>query len=274
MRADLDWSALSRFAIALARASEREILPHFRKNIAVDVKSGPIWDPVTEGDRAGERIIRKMIEETYPEHGIHGEEYGEKPSRSGFTWVLDPVDGTRAFICGMPTWATLIGLTYEGEPILGIMNQPYVGDLFYGTPEGSWLIYNDETRPIRTRQGVALKDATAGTTAPELYRTPEAAKAYAALQKAVRLVRYGGDAYFFAVLAAGHLDIALDSGLQAYDIAALIPIIKGAGGVVGSWDGSNPASGGNIITAGSQSLLEDAVAVMKDSAEPKGPRIR
>jgi myo-inositol-1(or 4)-monophosphatase len=259
-----DWLELSRFAIQLARAAEAEILPHFRRNVAVDVKTGPVFDPVTEGDRAGERIIRRMIEESYPDHGIHGEEYGEKPSRSGFTWVLDPVDGTRAFICGMPTWATLIALTHEGEPLLGVMNQPYVGELFYGTPEGAWLMYRGETKPIRARQGVALKDATAGTTAPELYRSPRDAAAFARLQKAARMVRFGGDAYFFAVLAAGHLDIALDAALQPYDIAALIPIIKGAGGAVGSWDGGNPARGGNVITAGSQTLLEEAIAVMRE----------
>ncbi|NJM30321.1 MAG: histidinol-phosphatase [Rhizobiales bacterium] len=274
MTATPDWSELSRFAITLARASEAEILPHFRKNAAVDVKSGPIFDPVTEGDRAGERMIRKMIEETYPDHGILGEEYGEKPSRSGFTWVLDPVDGTRAFICGMPTWATLIALTYEGEPRLGVMNQPYVGDLFYGTPEGAWLIYGGETKPIRARQGIALKDATAGTTAPELYRKPKDAAAFSRLQKAARLMRFGGDAYFFAVLAAGHLDIALDAALQSYDIAALIPIIRGAGGAVGSWDGGDPAKGGNVITAGSQTLLDEAIAVMNDAPEPSGPRFR
>jgi myo-inositol-1(or 4)-monophosphatase len=271
MTATPDWQDLSRFAIGLARASETEILPHFRRNVAVDVKSGPVFDPVTEGDRAGERIIRKMIEETYPDHGIHGEEYGEKPSRSGFTWVLDPVDGTRAFICGMPTWATLIGLTYEGEPRLGIMNQPYVGDLFYGNPEGAWLIYGGETKQIHTRQGVSLRDATAGTTAPELYRKPHDAAAFARLQKAARMMRFGGDAYFFAVLAAGHLDIALDAGLQPYDIAALIPIIRGAGGAVGSWDGGDPAKGGNVITAGSQALLDEAIAVMNGAP---GPRLR
>src|SRR5438128_257929 len=114
-----DWLMLTAFAQQLASASAAEILPYFRKDPAVDVKAGEVWDPVTEADRAGERVMRVMIEERFPDHGILGEEYGRKDSRSGWTWILDPVDGTRAFICGMPTWATLIGLSYEGEPKIG-----------------------------------------------------------------------------------------------------------------------------------------------------------
>ena len=133
----LDWTELTAFAVALARASEAAILPYFRQNTAVDVKESVVWDPVTEGDRAGERVIRQMIEERYPDHGIHGEEYGVKEGKSPFTWVLDPVDGTRSFICGMPTWATLIGLNFEDRPMVGLMNQPVVGDMFYGSPEGA-----------------------------------------------------------------------------------------------------------------------------------------
>src|SRR5260221_5794366 len=119
-----DWQELTHFAISLAKASATEILPFFRQNARVDVKDGPVWDPVTEGDRAGERAIRQLIEERFPDHGIHGEEYGVKAARSPFTWVLDPVDGTRSFVFGMPTWATLIGLTYEGRPVIGRMSQP------------------------------------------------------------------------------------------------------------------------------------------------------
>ena len=161
-----DWTDLTRFAVALAQASASEILPFFRRNTAVEVKDGPVWDPVTEGDRAGERIIRRMIEERYPDHGIHGEEYGTKEARSGFTWILDPVDGTRSFVCGMPTWATLIGLSYEGRPVVGLMNQPVVGDMFYGSPEGAWHDYRGAVTAIRTRSGVPLARASIGTTAP------------------------------------------------------------------------------------------------------------
>src|SRR6185436_17828936 len=240
-----------------------EILPYFRRNTTIEVKPHVDWDPVTEGDRAGERIIRKMIEKRFPDHGINGEEYGIKPGKSHFTWVLDPIDGTRSFVCGMPTWATLIALYAEGKPVIGVMNQPFVGDLFYGNPAGAWNNYRSTTEPIRTREGVRLANAAAGTTAPELYRSEDDQRAFQNLRKAVKLMRYGGDAYFFSVLAAGHLDIAMDAGLQPYDIGALIPIIEGAGGAVGSWSGSVPAEGGNIICAGSQALLEAAIAVMK-----------
>ena len=259
---DPDWTALTAFAVALAAASAAEILPHFRCNIAVDVKDNPIWDPVTEGDRAGERIIRRMIEETYPDHGIHGEEYGIKEARSPFTWVLDPVDGTRAFVCGMPTWGTLIGLTYEGRPVVGVMNQPFVGDMFYGNPQGAWHDHRGARSAIRVRQGVPLVRASVGTTAPELYRNEKDQSGFQRLRKAAQLTRYGGDAYFYAMVAAGHMDIAMDCGLQPYDIVALLPIVLGAGGAAAEWTGGDPAKGGNVMVAGSQALLDEALAVM------------
>ncbi len=258
-----DWAELTRFAIALAHASADEILPFFRRNTKVDVKDGPVWDPVTEGDRAGERIIRRMIEERYPDHGIHGEEYGIKDARSPFTWVLDPVDGTRAFVCGMPTWATLIGLNYEGRPAVGLMNQPVVGEMFYGSPEGAWHDYRGTASHIASRKGIPLSRATIGTTAPELYRSDRDQAGFQRLRASAQLTRYGGDAYFFCLMASGHLDIAMDCGLQPYDIAPLLPIVTGAGGHAAEWTGGDVARGGNIITAGSRELLEEALTVMR-----------
>lgn len=257
-----DWAELTRFATALARESAAAILPYFRRNAVIDVKEGPVWDPVTEGDRAGERAIRALIEKHYPDHGIHGEEYGLKEARSPFTWVLDPVDGTRSFVCGMPTWATLIGLSYEGRPVLGLMNQPVVGDMFYGSPEGAWHDYRGAVSRIATRQGVPLSRAAIGTTAPELYRSAENQRRFQNLKAKAQLTRYGGDAYFFCMTAAGHLDIAMDCGLQPYDITPLLPIVEGAGGVAAEWTGGDLAQGGNVITAGSRALLEEALEVM------------
>ncbi len=257
-----DWAELTRFAIALAEASAAEILPFFRRNTQVDIKDGPVWDPVTEGDRAGERIIRQMIEERYPDHGILGEEYGAKESRSPFTWVLDPVDGTRAFVCGMPTWATLIGLSYEGKPAVGLMNQPVVGDMFYGSPEGAWASHRGTESHIATRKGIPLSRALVGTTAPELYRSEENQRRFQQLKSRAQLTRYGGDAYFFCMMAAGHMDIAMDCGLQPYDITPLLPIVTGAGGFAAEWTGGDIMKGGNVITAGSRELLDEALAIM------------
>ena len=257
-----DWAELTRFAIALAGASADAILPYFRQNTAIEVKDGPVWDPVTEGDRAGERAIRRLIEQHFPDHGIHGEEYGIKEGRSAFTWVLDPVDGTRSFVCGMPTWATLIGLSHEGRPVLGLMNQPVVGDMFYGNPQGAWHCYRGTTAPIATRKGVPLARAALGTTAPELYRSAVDQSRFQALRARAQLTRYGGDSYFFCMLAAGHIDIAMDCGLQPYDITPLLPIVTGAGGVAAEWTGGDLAKGGNVITAGSQALLDEALAIL------------
>ena len=226
-----DWAELTRFAKTLAEASAAAILPYFRRNTTVDVKDGPVWDPVKEG-------------------------------RSPFTWVLDPVDGTRAFVCGMPTWATLIGLSFEGRPVVGLMNQPVVGDMFYGNPEGAWHDYRGTTAAIVTRKGVALSRATVGTTAPELYRSEENQRRFQALRRTAQLTRYGGDAYFFCLMAAGHIDIAMDCGLQPYDITPLLPIVTGAGGAAAEWTGGDLARGGNVITAGSRALLDEALAIM------------
>jgi myo-inositol-1(or 4)-monophosphatase len=252
-----DWQELTAFALSLAEAAGRAILPHFRKNAPIDVKQHESWDPVTEGDRAGERAIRQLIEAHYPTHAILGEEYGSKAGSSGLTWVLDPVDGTRAFVIGLPTWMTLIGLYEDGEPRLGVAAQPFIGDTFYGNPHGAWLNHRGKTETIKVRPSVTLSDAALGTTTPHLYKGKDR-EGFDRLRHAVKVTRYGGDAYFFALLAAGHLDLAMDAGLQTYDIAALIPIMRGAGGYVGSWENTNPHQGGHILAASSEALFEAA----------------
>jgi myo-inositol-1(or 4)-monophosphatase len=255
------WTELTDFALTLAQASGEAILPHFRQNVAVDAKIHENWDPVTEGDRAGERAIRHLIEKHYPTHGIIGEEYGTKTGTSGLTWILDPIDGTRAFVIGLPTWGTLIGLYEDGVPKIGIMHQPFVGDLFFGNPHGAWLEHRGQRSPIRVNGGKPLSDAIAGTTSPYLYKGKDQ-DAFQRLQSKTKLMRFGGDCYFFALVAGGHLDIALDPALQIYDIAGLIPIITGAGGHVGSWSGNDSSKGGNVLVSSSQRLFEEAIAAM------------
>jgi myo-inositol-1(or 4)-monophosphatase len=251
------WNELTTFAQKLAAAAGEAILPHFRKNAPIDVKVHEHWDPVTEGDRAGERAIRELIERHYPSHGIIGEEYGTKHGSSSLTWVLDPVDGTRAFVIGLPTWMTLIGLYEDGEPVLGVACQPFVGDVFYGNPDGAWLNHRGTVERLHVRQPVELANAALGTTTPHLYKGHDR-EGFERLRESVKVTRYGGDAYFFSLLAAGHLDIAMDTGLQVYDIAALIPIIRGAGGHVGTWTDNNVHQGGNILAASSEALCHAA----------------
>jgi histidinol phosphatase-like enzyme (inositol monophosphatase family) len=263
MPAAPNWTEFTQFALELAQASAAVILPFFRRDIEIDVKSGVVWDPVTEGDRAGERVMREMIEGRFPDHGILGEEFGEKSSRSGFTWVLDPVDGTRAFISGMPTWATLIGLNLEGRPRVGVMNQPFVGETFYGNPEGAWSRHQGSLRKLATRKARPLAQSTLTTTAPELYRSQSEKDVLKRLSATARLTRYGGDAYFFCVLAAGQIDLAIDAHMEPYDIAPLIPIIEGAGGLVTTWDRGDAAQGGNVIAASSRAVHEEALAVIR-----------
>lgn len=272
MAQEPDWTRLLQFAEHLAHAAAAEIMPHFRKEIPVDVKADVVWDPVTEADRAGERAMRALIEAHYPEHGIHGEEYGEKPSRSGFTWILDPVDGTRSFLCGMPTWATLIGLNFEGSPGIGVMNQPHTGEMFTGAPGRTLLKHRGTTQVLKVRPPRPLAQCTLTTTAPELYRTPAEKAVLASLSAATRLTRYGGDAYFFCMLAAGQVDIAMDARMQPYDIAPLLPIVRGAGGVAARWDGGDPAQGGDVVTASAPQLLEEALAIIRNATPQGGER--
>ena len=248
-------TTLTSFALSLAELSGQAILPHFRSTLKVDNKQAAHWDPVTEGDRAAERVIRQAIEKAYPTHGIIGEEYGEKKGSSAYTWILDPIDGTRAFVIGMPTWTTLIALYKDGKPFIGLMNQPFVGEVFYGSPEGAFFQRGGEKRSLKVAAPKPLAQALVGTTSPHLYQPGDNIEN---LRKKTRLLRYGGDAYFFALVAAGHMDIALDAGVQIYDIAALIPIVTAAGGIVGCWDDGDINKGGNVMMASCQELFDEA----------------
>ena len=261
MNSTTETAQLTEFMVQLATAAGAAILPFFRNPLEIDNKGGKTWDPVTAGDRAAELAIRSLIEQNYPSHGVIGEEFGETKANSSYTWVLDPIDGTRAFVIGLPVWTTLIGLYRDGKPLLGLMHQSFVGETFVGTPEGSFHLRDGHKTPLRVAGPKPLAAVMAGTTSPHLYKNQQS---FDRLRHAVRLMRYGGDAYFFSLMAAGHLDLALDAGLQIYDIAALIPIIKGAGGVVDTWDGKDPSLGGNIISASNQQLLEEAKALLQD----------
>ncbi len=202
--------------------------------------------------------MRQLIEAHYPDHGIFGEEFPEKPARGPFCWMLDPIDGTRAFIMGLPVWGTLIGLDHDGAPFLGMMNQPYTGERFWASQEGAHFRNAGDECFITTRKGSQLADAILVATAPDMFPMAEFER-FSALSAAVRMTRFGGDCYLYCMLAMGFLDIVAEAGLKPFDIAPLIPIIRAAGGVVTTWDGGDPAKGGNVVAAGDAALHEAAL---------------
>lgn len=263
----VELKALEAFALTLADAAARIALPLFRSvELGTDNKLAQGFDPVTEADKGAERAIRERITADYPDHGIIGEEYGEHQPDADYVWVLDPIDGTRAFISGLPLWTTLIGLRYKGRPLLGLISQPFLKEVFLGSPLGSRLITPDGETPLKTRQGVGLPQALFGTTDPNLFSGDEVA-AVANLRKAARLTRYGCDAYAFAMVAQGTMDAAFETGLKAWDIDAIIPVIENAGGVVSDWRGDSVGNeGGQVLAAGSKALLDEALAHLRPAA--------
>ncbi len=246
----------------LAEFAAAETLPRFRNGTSVVNKHASGFDPVTEADRAAETAIRRAIEASWPDHGILGEEHGAMGMDRDFVWVIDPIDGTRAFISGLPVWGTLVGLYEKNRAIMGLMDQPFTGERFVAGPEGAYYSRQGSDRaPLKVRDCEALEHATLFTTAPELY-AGETARRFETLRASVRLTRFGCDCYAFGLLAAGHIDIVVERGLQPYDIAALIPIIEQAGGIVTTWAGERPEQGGDIVACGSRAVHEAAMKLL------------
>lgn len=262
-------SALLSCAHALADASAKAIRPYFRKAIEVDDKGGKAgFDPVTAADRAAERAIARYLAQTYPDHGIIGEEYGEVLPDARFRWVIDPIDGTRAFIMGLPTWGTLIGLLDGTELILGVMDQPFTGERFWASTGAAHLRTGDgKTRKIKTRACPDLARAVFSTTHPDLFTTAAEKAVHDGVKSAVRMTRYGGDCYAYCLLAAGHIDVIVEPGLKPYDIAALVPIIERAGGRVTTWDGGPAANGGDIVACGDPALHSKILRVIAKAGQ-------
>ncbi len=258
-----------KFVEELADVSGEAIMPFFRTTLAADDKAhGGAFDPVTEADRAAELAMRRLIERTFPNHGVIGEEFGNKHDDAEYVWVLDPIDGTKSFISGFPTWGTLIGLQHRGQPCYGLMHQPFTRERFHGDGEAAYWRgparngkAGVERRKLSVRPCATLAQATLMTTSPLLIE-PELRERFQHVEAEVRLSRYGGDCYAYCALAAGHVDLVIESGLNAYDIVALIPIIEGAGGVVTTWDGGDPARGGAIVAAGDRGLHETAMRLL------------
>lgn len=250
---------LSAFLDGLADAAAAAILPYFRGPLSVENKHAAGFDPVTIADRAAETAMRTLIESTYPADGIVGEEHGAIRVEAENVWVLDPIDGTRAFIAGLSTWGTLIGLMRRGKPVLGMMAQPYVGERFWGDGGSAWSHGPAGRCQLATRPCPSLSEAVLMTTSPARF-TEEERPLYDAIEREVRLVRYGTDCYGYCMVAAGHADVVIESGLQPYDVVALAPIVEGAGGVMTTWTGGSPASGGRIVACGDPRLHERVLA--------------
>ena len=245
---------LAHFAAQLADAAARETLPLFRNLATVENKLTDGFDPVTEADRAAEAAMRKLIEAHYPDHAISGEEFDDK-SGGALEWVLDPIDGTRAFMSGIPTWGTLIGLNHDAMPVLGVMEQPFTGERYHAMQGGgSFLTHGGQTKAIKTRACKNLDDAVLATTSPEMFADTPAEGKWHDLAAAAKLTRYGGDCYNYALLALGQIDAVVEQGLKNVDIQPLVTLIEEAGGIVTDWQGGPAHHGGTAVACGDAEL--------------------
>jgi myo-inositol-1(or 4)-monophosphatase len=251
----------STFVDQLATVSGDTILPFFRTTLAIENKQPGGFDPVTAADRAAEDVMRTLIRKSFPSHGILGEEYGAERTDSEYVWVLDPIDGTKSFIAGMLAWGTLIGLMRFGEPVFGMMHQPFTRERFSG--DGGAASYRGPAgnRELRVRDCASLDDAVLFTTSPLLMNKTDRA-AFGRLENAVKLSRYGGDCYAYCMLAAGLIDLIIETEIKPYDIVAVIPIVAGAGGIVTTWENGPAQEGGRVIVAGDKRVHQAALEML------------
>ena len=255
----IDFSA---FVNELATVSGETILPFFRTALSIEDKGRPgSFDPVTAADHAAEMAMRALIRRTFPDHGIIGEEFGQERADAEYVWVLDPIDGTKSFISGMPAWGTLIALTRSGEPVFGMMNQPFTRERFSGDGRAARYRGPAGERALRVRPCADLSEAVLFTTSPRLMNGDDRAT-FGRVEDVVRLSRYGGDCYAYCMLAAGHVDLVIETELKPYDVLPLVPIIVGAGGVITTWEGGAPNAGGRIIAAGDKRVHKAALEML------------
>jgi myo-inositol-1(or 4)-monophosphatase len=255
---------LLEFALATAKSAGEAILPHFRVALDVADKGGiKGYDPVTVADHAAETVIRSAIARAYPDHGIHGEEHGKEQGTSKYTWVIDPIDGTRSFILGQMHWATLIALHDGDGVVVGVAHQPYVGESFLSTAGGpsEWR-RGEERRTLKTRPCPSVAEAVVACTDPKMFRVPAERAAFDRVADRARLTRWGGDCYAYCLLAMGLIDIVVEAGLHPYDVQALLPIVNEAGGVMTTWDGGRADDGGRIVACGDPALHAEAMRLL------------
>ena len=259
---------LDGFLLELNAAAAAAVLPLFRADHGLEDKGGRGgFDPVTNADRGAEAAIRRLIAERFPDHGVIGEEEGADRPEAEFVWVVDPIDGTRAFVAGLPVWTTLIGLRFQGAPVLGSIAQPYLREFFIGSPVlGSRLVTPDGERRLQVRDCPELTGAVIATTDPQLFNGAELA-AWTQVRAAARLTRLGCDAYAYAMVALGTLDMVIESGLKSWDVEAAVPLIEGAGGLVCDWRGRRIGrDGGQMVMAGDPRCLKAALTALSRAA--------
>lgn len=263
-RADLDPRALWDVVEKLADAAGQAILPYFRTSkFTTENKDAVGFDPVTQADRAAEQAMRDLLAKLRPDDAIWGEEFGQTAGTSGLTWVLDPIDGTRGFISGTPTWGVLIALSDGNGPIVGCIDQPYTGERFCGgLGRADWSGPRGTSGALKTRQVETLADAILFSTFPEI-GSPEEREGFENVRDQVKLTRYGMDCYAYALLAAGQIDLVIETGLNAYDVQGPIAVIQAAGGIVTDWQGKPAHLGGRVLAAGSKDLHAAALDILK-----------
>ena len=252
----------SSFVDELARISGETILPFFRTSLEIENKKTGGFDPVTVADRAAEDAMRALIRRYFPAHGILGEEYGSERTDAEYVWVLDPIDGTKSFIAGMLAWGTLIGLMRFGEPVFGMMHQPFSRERFTG--DGGAARYRGPSGPrdLHVRRCEGLSDALLFTTSPLLMDKADRA-VFGSVEDKVKLSRYGGDCYAYCMLAAGNIDLIIETEIKPHDIVPLIPIVAGAGGIITTWENGPAQNGGRIVVAGDKRVHEQALEMLK-----------
>ena len=254
------------FAVDLAREAARVSLPYFREVCETADKGGTAgFDPVTQADREAEAAIRRLIGDRYPSHGVIGEEYGEDRPEAEHVWILDPIDGTRAFIAGLPLWTNLIALRAGDRPVVGVIGQPYLDEIFLGGPSGGRMLKGDRETPLRTRACAHLNDALIATTDPDLFTGAERG-AWTQVRAAARLARLGCDAYAYAMLAAGRIDLVAESALKIWDWSALVPVVEAAGGEVTNWRGGAPDNSGQVLAVSDARLRDQALVALRRAA--------
>ena len=260
----LDPSAVRQMLLDAAQIAAAHTLSRFRTGIAVDNKLAAGFDPVTAADREAELAIRKAIGDRFPEHGIIGEEWDTKSARGRFVWIVDPIDGTRAIITGVPVWGTLVGLMVGGRAVAGLMAQPFTGEIYMSLPGEAHYHRGAERIALRTSATTELARAKLTTTSPDLFERGGLVAPWDALRRSVMLTRYGLDCYGYCLLAAGHLDLVVETGLKDVDIAPLIPLIENAGGIVTTWEDGPAHKGGRVVAAGDKRVHAQALALLNN----------